>query len=117
MTMPLKSFAAALALSATISVLSQPASAASFSCMNIEDMNAAEQTVCTDRRIGALDERLDSWYRRAKIRAGYFDQTEWLRTEQRQWLDERNACGADVRCLKRAYRSRIRELENYVEHV
>ena len=65
----------------------------------------------------ALDERLDSWHRRAKIRAGYFDQTEWLRAEQRAWLAGRNACGANVGCLKRAYYRRIRTLKNYVEHV
>lgn len=30
---------------------------------------------------------------------------------------ERNACGSNVGCLKRAYRARIFTLKNYVEHV
>ena len=117
MTMPLKSITAAIALSAAISVLSSPASAASFSCMNSEDLNAAEQTVCSHHRLGALDERLDSWYRRALVRAGYFEQTREVRSAQRRWLRDRNSCGDHVWCLKRAYRSRIRELKRYVEHV
>lgn len=115
--MPMKSIAAAIAFAAATSAFQSPASAASFSCMNYEDMNAAERTICDNHRLGALDERLDSWYRRAKIRAGYFDQTEWLRAEQRAWLAGRDACGANIRCLKRAYYHRIRTLKNYVEHV
>jgi uncharacterized protein len=117
MTMPLKSIAAAIAVAAVSSPIQSPASATSFSCMNYENMNAAEQMICDNHRLGALDERLDSWYRRAKIRAGYFDQTKWLRDTQAAWLAERNACGFNVRCLKRAYRSRIRTLKDYVEHV
>lgn len=117
MPLPMKSFAAAAALAAAISAYQSPASAASFSCMNMEDMNAVERTICDSHRLGALDERLDSWYRRAQVRAGYFDQTEWLRAGQRDWLAGRNACGYDIRCLSRAYHSRIRELKNYVEHV
>ncbi len=117
MSMPLKSIVAAIILAAATSAFQSPASAASFSCMNYDDMNAAERTICDDHRLGALDERLDSWYRRAKIRAGYFDQTEWLRATQRAWLASRNVCGANVRCLKHAYYQRIRDLKNYVEHV
>lgn len=117
MTMPLKTIAVAIALAAAVSAITRPAAAASFSCMNFEDLNAAEQTICSNRRLGALDERLDSWYRRALVRAGYFDQTDWLRGEQRAWLQDRNACGSRSGCLVRAYRSRIRALENYVEHV
>lgn len=117
MTLPLKPIIAAIAFAAALSALQGRASSASFSCMNFEDMNAAERTICSDRRIGALDERLDSWYRRALTRAGYFDQTRRVREAQRNWIAERDACGANVGCLKRAYRSRLFELKNYVEHV
>ncbi len=117
MVMPFRSVTAAIALAAAISAYQSRASAASFNCMNVEDMNAAEQTVCVNHRLGALDERLDSWYRRALIRAGYFEQTADVREDQRAWLAERNACGANVGCLRRAYVRRIRELKDYVEHV
>lgn len=117
MVMPFKSITTAIVLAAAISGFQSPASAASFSCMEYDDMNSAERTICDNDRLGALDERLDSWYRRAQVRAGYFDQTEWLRSAQRAWLMERNACGSNVGCLKRAYRARIFTLKNYVEHV
>lgn len=101
----------------TLGLTQSPANAASYECMNSEDMNPAEQVVCDNDMLGALDERLDSWYRRAMVRAGYFDQTNSVRNAQRQWLVRRNACGANVFCLKRRYLSRIRNLKNYVEHV
>lgn len=117
MTMPLKSVAVAVAIAAALSFAHAQANAASFSCMAYEDMNPAEQAVCGNARLGALDERLDSWYRRALVRAGYFDQTAEVREAQRDWLQVRNACGGNVRCLRRAYRQRIEQLRNYVEHV
>ena len=64
-----------------------------------------------------LDERLDSWYRRALVRAGYFQQTSEVRQRQLDWLADRNSCGDNTRCLKQAYYTRIEELKRYVEHV
>lgn len=112
---PICLFAAATLASATL--LAQPAAAASFSCDDLDNKNAAERRICTHPGLGALDERLDSWYRRALVRARYFDQTGEVRGKQRAWLASRNACGASVACLRRHYRTRIRELRNYVEHV
>ena len=107
----------AIAAAAVVSLALSPASAQSFSCMELETKGAAEVRVCQSRSLGALDEHLDSWYRRALERAGYFDQTAEVRGEQRAWLATRNACGASFWCLRRAYVTRIRELRNYVEHV
>ena len=94
-----------------------PAHAASFSCMNLSDLNASERRVCRSSSLSALDERLDSWYRRALIRAKYFDDTDWIRSQQRAWLRQRNTCNARYWCLRRAYKRQIRKLKNYVEHV
>lgn len=107
---------ASLTLAASLAALNMPAHAQSFSCMDGR-LNAAERTICDHGGLGALDERLDSWYRRALVRAGYFQQTAEIRGDQKAWLASRNACGSGVWCLRRAYRSRIRELRNYVEHV
>ncbi len=94
-----------------------PAKSASFSCMETQMLNAAERRICRSRTLGALDERLDSWYRRAQERASYFDQTKEIRNEQLQWLRERNSCGASYWCLRKKYKQRLRELRDYVEHV
>jgi uncharacterized protein len=107
----------AIAAAAVMSVSMAPAKAASFSCMELEGRPAAEVRVCKSRWLGALDERMDSWYRRALERARYFDQTATVRAGQRAWLSERNACGSSFFCIRRAYVSRIRDLKNYVEHV
>ncbi|HKZ95442.1 MAG TPA: lysozyme inhibitor LprI family protein [Hyphomicrobiaceae bacterium] len=107
-----------LAAAAMASVaFAMPASAASFDCDELGNKNAAERRICQNQRLGALDERLDSWYRRALERAKYFDQTGSVRSAQRAWLRSRNECGASVWCLRRHYVSRIRELKRYVEHV
>ena len=93
------------------------AKAASFDCTDLDEKNAAERRICTSSSLGALDERLDSWYRRALVRAGYSDQTAEVRGAQRRWIASRNACGSSFGCLKAHYTRRIRELKNYVEHV
>jgi uncharacterized protein len=85
--------------------------------MDAENMKPAEQRICAHPGLGALDERLDSWYARALKRASYFDQTEEVRSEQRLWVASRNACGWNTRCIRRLYLERIEELRNYVEHV
>ncbi len=79
--------------------------------------NATEISICESRRLSRLDRRLTYWYGRAKERARYFDQTRWLRQEQRAWLRARNACGWRRFCIARKYRQRIRVLRNYYEHV
>lgn len=96
---------------------SAPAQAQSFSCMNSEELGAAEQRICASPHLQALDERLDHWYRRALVRAGYFEQTAEVKSEQRAWLVSRNACGGRFWCLRRHYMMRIHALKNYVEHV
>lgn len=107
----------AIAAAALMSVVHAPAKAASYSCMELAGKPIAEVRVCENRWLGNLDERMDSWYRRALERARYFDQTSKLKGEQRAWIAERNACGANFFCIRRAYVERIRVLKNYVEHV
>ena len=107
----------AIAAAALMSATMGSAKAASFSCMELEGRPVTEVRVCQSRWLGSLDERMDSWYRRALERARYFDQTSQVRDAQRAWLQERNACGTGFFCIRRAYVNRIRELKSYVEHV
>ena len=107
----------AIAAAAAMAIAMSPARAQSFSCMEMESKGAAEVRICKSQRLGHLDERLDSWYRRALERAGYFDQTAKVTSEQRVWLAERDRCGSSFSCIRRAYTARISELKAYVEHV
>ncbi len=113
MKFPLALFVAA----ATLSLSAGSASAASFDCMDVDNHNAAERRVCESRWLGSLDERLDSWYGRALVRARYFDETEELRDAQRRWLASRDVCGAGFWCLRQRYVERLGALKRYVEHV
>lgn len=113
----MKLLIAAIAAAATLSVTMTPARAQSFSCMDDSALNATESRICQSPWLGAMDERLDSWYRRAQIRAGYFDQTSGLRTAQRNWIASRDACGESFWCIRRHYADRLRELKRYVEQV
>lgn len=87
----------------------------SFNCQTAR--NATEITICESRKLSRLDRRMSYWYHRAKERARYFDQTRWLRHQQRHWLRARNRCGWNRHCIAHKYRNRIRVLRNYFEHV
>jgi len=106
---------AAILFAATL--MSQPARAASpsFNCSYAD--NATERTICNSWNLARLDRRLAYWYRKARERAYYFEFSNELRADQRSWLYSRNSCGYNRRCLRRAYRQRIRYLRNYATHV
>ncbi|MGI9405322.1 MAG: lysozyme inhibitor LprI family protein [Hyphomicrobiaceae bacterium] len=87
----------------------------SFSCKYAT--KAAERAVCSSWRLSRLDRRLAYWYGKAMERAYYFDMTSEVRSEQRRWLHQRNACGGKRWCLARKYRQRIRSLRNWATHV
>ncbi len=113
----MKLLIATIAAAASVAILTSSAKAQSFSCMELDAKSATEMRICRSHSLGALDERMDSWYRRALERARYFEQTDMVRSGQRAWLSERDACGAGYFCIRRAYRQRIQQLKNYVEHV
>ena len=98
-------------------IISQPVQAASpsFDCSYAD--KAAERAICDSWWLARMDRRLAYWYRKAMERAYYFDFEDELRADQRSWLYSRNSCGYNRRCLRRAYRERIRYLRNYATHV
>ena len=69
-------------------------------------LNAAEAVVCRDRELAGLDVRMDQSYRRALARAGGRE-AEGLRAGQRAFIQERNDCGGNRRCVYDAYTSRL----------
>lgn len=104
-------------LVATAAALSIPATAASFSCSETDRLNFVERKICGSWVLGALDQRLDSWYQRALLRAEHFGQTEELKFDQRAWRQSRDTCGSSTFCIRRHYVQRIRALQSYLEHV
>lgn len=84
--------------------------AASYDCTRAE--TASEVAVCDDPGLNRLDEEMAVQYRyllnhlppRQAIR---------LRDDQRSWMNARDSCGADVRCLRARYQERIARLNEY----
>lgn len=85
-----------------------PTAKPSFNCASAE--NAAEQMVCSNDHLASLDVQLASLYKAAREAA---EDPSVIVTEQRQWVDERNAC-ATVECLTNVYDKRVTELAAWV---
>jgi len=90
------------------------ASAASFNC-NYAQL-PAEVAICNSQRLQDMDQQMASLYFRLTNTApGWMSRK--IKSEQRAWLGGRNACGYDQGCLRRAYRNRINQLENWVDQL
>jgi uncharacterized protein len=66
----------------------------------------AEVAICNNPELAILDNELDRIYTRA-AKKGNSTQKQALLSDQRRWLDLRNACLTDVHCLANQYRTRI----------
>ena len=78
--------------------------------------NDAENTVCANSKLMALDAELNFQFsmRVSNITSEAVGGTEadvaTFRGEQRDWLRQRNACGADASCLTSKYNARLKDL-------
>ena len=78
--------------------------------------NDAENTVCANSKLMALDVELNFQFsmRVSNITSEAVGGTEadvaTFRGEQRDWLRQRNACGADASCLTSKYNARLKDL-------
>lgn len=84
--------------------------AASFDCTRAN--TAAEIAVCDNPSLNRLDENLAIDYRNVLNRLPP-RRAEMVRRDQRSWLDARDSCGADVRCLRARYEERSARLNQY----
>ncbi len=80
----------------------------SFDCARAR--TAPEQAICADVALARLDRALASAYRTSLDFAAE-DAAGAVKSAQRAWLSERNACGGDAGCLAAAYEARLAALE------
>ena len=85
------------------------AGAASFDCNKATTVT--EIAICADPKLSALDEGLQIAYRDIFV-SNFDDAAASAKTEQRNWITERNLCGSDVFCLIEKYKKRHIELSN-----
>src|SRR5262245_39763608 len=88
---------------ATLIIGSTAADAASF-CQ--EARHADERTVCRTPGMVRVDRNMNREYQHLMSELGFFGRAR-LRASQRQWLDERRACGNSPTCVRLAYRERM----------
>ncbi len=79
----------------------------SFDCARAA--TPTEIAICTAPELGDLDTTMARLYTGLRSGAGAATRTR-LRDDQRAWLRQRNACGADLGCLRAVYDRRIAEL-------
>jgi uncharacterized protein len=99
-----------LALVSLAAGATAPVSAASFDCAQARTPD--EITVCKNRDLSELDTQMGAlWssYRRVPFLMGASGVRQ---DDANEFLERRAACSADVTCLRRLYRARIRALRN-----
>jgi uncharacterized protein len=99
---------ASLALGAT-AFTTRPADAASFDCKK-SDLAADEKAICEDLSLNDLDVKMVTTF---DLLAGLMPMgnRDVLREDQLAWLKTRQACDADTSCIRTAYETRMKELE------
>ncbi|RTL54691.1 MAG: hypothetical protein EKK40_02570 [Bradyrhizobiaceae bacterium] len=95
------------ALGAAIS----PANAAGYAPLDCGKASSpSEKAICSDYELGQFEARVATLFEITTSLVA-MGQRGNIQDEQRAFLTQREACRADVACLKNAYRTRIRQLE------
>lgn len=100
--------AAAFAAAATWALSATPAAAVDFSCN--EARQPAEHTICGSPRLAHLDETMARTYGKLWSVSGTRERIA-LRAAQVRFLDARNACRWNERCIRDAYLDQISVLD------
>ena len=80
----------------------------SFNC--VTDTRPVERTVCASAALSQLDRQLSTLY--FAVRDGLdAGQQAVLRDGQRNWIRERQSCGANAACISALYQRRISQLQ------
>jgi uncharacterized protein YecT (DUF1311 family) len=81
-------------------------------CSEQRQFKNDELAICGDPELSRMDAQLRDVFTAQQQKLSPSRQ-EALKAEQRNWLREREACGANVPCLNRLYVARIRRLQDY----
>jgi uncharacterized protein len=101
----------ALALAAALSF---GFGSAAFGCPSFDcrtNRSPTEQAICDNEDLCQMDVRMSELYFSIQNNEESRRRYSATKRDQREWLMDRNDCGARVTCIKGAYRSRIGEFE------
>lgn len=75
--------------------------------------SAAERTICGNYALGQAEARMSTLYGIAMSLVAMGQRGD-IGDAQKQWLSAREACGADIACLTKAYSGRIDALNKVI---
>jgi uncharacterized protein len=108
---------AGLALAIAMLIAETPARAANYAPLDCgKAASAAETAICRDYALGQAEARMATLFGIATALVGMGQRGD-IGDQQRQWIKMRDACGADISCLARAYRARIEELSAILDSI
>ncbi len=105
--------AAMLAIAVSLCASFGPADAASFNC-NARNLKPDEKTICDNRALNDADVRMVTTFNMLTSLVAMGTRGD-LQDEQREWLAQRQQCGADAACIKAAYDARMKQLNDVFE--
>lgn len=108
--MNLRPLAFALISAFMLAVTLTPAKAASFNCAHA--ILAAEEAICGNENLSRLDEQTAGMYFIIVGSGAPAATIKQVKASQRKFIEQRNACGANIDCLVDAYTSQIMFLKN-----
>src|ERR1700693_2714049 len=85
-------------------IAASPATAASFDCKLAK--LPVEISICSDPTLSSEDEELAREYS-PLVKSAPADAVKLIKSEQKVWLKERNACVSDMQCIMGSYRERL----------
>ena len=105
------------ALSAAVLLAPGAAGAADYAPMNCaKAKSAAERTVCKDYGLGQLEARMATLYAVATSLVAMGQRGD-MQGAQRDFLQERENCGANVSCIRQKYDARIADLQGTIDQI
>lgn len=112
-----RSISLALAVAAWVALNAGPAGAADYAPLDCSAASsAAEKTVCSHYGLGQFEARMATLYQWGTAFVGMGQRGD-IQDAQREFLKQRESCGADIACLRRTYETRIGQLQRVMEQV
>lgn len=105
--------ATALLLGLTLQAL--PAAAASFDCEG-KTLAADEKAICDNRDLNDADVRMVTTFEILTGLLAMGTRGE-MQEDQSAWLKRRQACAADVACIRTAYAERLKQLSETFQQI
>lgn len=109
--------AVAVAVATWVALNAGWACAADYAPLNCQAASSvAQKTICSHYGLGQSEARMATLYQWGTAFVGMGQRGD-IQDAQRAFLNQREACGAGIACLRRIYETRIGQLQGVMEQV